>query len=106
MSHSFSSSGAQDRGAARDRRRRRARDHDPHLTVNAPPTAAFNFTPANPDVGDTVSLNASAHTDDLALPNSGYAWDLDNDGQFDDALGADTPPRRSPHPAARPCGCR
>ena len=57
------------------------------VTVNAPPDAAFSFTPANPDVGDPVSFNAAATTDDLALANSAYAWDLDNDGAFDDAVG-------------------
>ena len=57
------------------------------MTVNAPPDASFSFTPANPDVGDPVSFNAAATTDDLALANSGYAWDLDNDGAFDDAVG-------------------
>ena len=57
------------------------------VTVNAPPSADFSFTPSNPDVGDAVSFNAAATTDDLALANSAYAWDLDNDGAFDDAVG-------------------
>ncbi|HEU0024210.1 MAG TPA: PKD domain-containing protein [Thermoleophilaceae bacterium] len=60
------------------------------LTVNPPPSAAFDFSPSNPDVGDPVSFNAAASTDDLALPNSSYAWDLDNDGAFDDAVGQTT----------------
>jgi large repetitive protein len=57
------------------------------VTVNAPPDAAFSFTPTNPDVGDPVSFNAAATTDDLALAGSAYAWDLNNDGAFDDAVG-------------------
>ena len=57
------------------------------VTVNAPPDASFSFTPGNPDVGDPVSFNAAGTTDDLALTNSSYAWDLDNDGAFDDAVG-------------------
>ncbi len=57
------------------------------VTVNAPPAASFSFSPPNPDVGDPVSFNAAATTDDLALANSAYTWDLDNDGAFDDAVG-------------------
>jgi PKD repeat protein len=58
------------------------------LTVNPPPAAAFDFSPTNPDVGDTVSFDATDSSDDQALPAGSYAWDLDNDGAFDDAVGA------------------
>ncbi len=87
MSHSFSSAGARTVGL-------RVTDADGvsatttrSVTVNAPPNAAFSFSPSDPDVGDTISFNAAATTDDLALANSAYAWDLDNDGQFDDSVG-------------------
>ena len=76
------------------------------MTVNAPPDAAFSFTPANPDVGDPVSFNAAATTDDLALPNSAYAWDLDNDGPFDDARGSDGGHHLHHRRRARRCGSR
>jgi hypothetical protein len=37
-----------------------------------------------------VSLDAGASTDNLAIPNANYDWDLDNDGQYDDAQGRTT----------------
>ena len=34
-----------------------------------------------------ISYNAAGSTDDEAIPAAGYAWDFDNDGQYDDATG-------------------
>ena len=41
----------------------------------------------SPDVGDVVSMNAAGTTDDKSLTATSYAWDFDNDGQYDDATG-------------------
>ncbi len=57
------------------------------LVVNAPPSAAFGFTPQAPVTGQVVSFNGSASSDDLTLAESAFAWDLDGDSQFDDATG-------------------
>jgi PKD repeat protein len=57
------------------------------VTVNAPPQAAFSFTPARPNVGQAITYNAAGSTDDAAISATGYAWDYDNDGAFDDATG-------------------
>jgi YD repeat-containing protein len=55
----------------------------PTVTVNAPPQAVFIVTPENAFVGDTVTLSSiSSDPDDRLM---GQEWDLDNDGQFDDA---------------------
>ncbi|MBN1528147.1 MAG: PKD domain-containing protein [Thermoleophilaceae bacterium] len=54
------------------------------FTVNPPPNASFSVSPASADVGDPVSFDAAASSDDLPLPANAYAWDLDNDGAFDD----------------------
>lgn len=55
-----------------------------YFAGNQPPDAAFTATPAG---GLKLTFDGSASTD----PNSGdtlhYAWDLDGDGQFDDATG-------------------
>jgi PKD repeat protein len=48
----------------------------------AEPSVAFDFTPSAPTAGQLVtfgSISADADGDPLA-----FAWDLDNDGQFDD----------------------
>ncbi len=38
-------------------------------------------------MGDVVSMNATATTDDKALTTASYTWDFDGDGQYDDATG-------------------
>ena len=54
-----------------------------------PPVASFTVSDAEPDVGEQVTLTSTAtDPDGGALVSS--AWDLDDDGAFDDATGAST----------------
>jgi large repetitive protein len=56
------------------------------VTVNAPPRAGFIVSPQEAFVGDGVTLSStSADPDDRLVRQD---WDLDNDGQFDDANAA------------------
>jgi hypothetical protein len=55
------------------------------VVVNAMPAAAFSVSPARPFAGDLVTLSSSS--DDPDGPLAKQEWDLDNDGQFDDAAG-------------------
>jgi PKD repeat protein len=66
------------------------------LTVaNAAPTARFTISHANTiftnlvaEVGETVTFDGSGSTDpDVPIAEANHDWDLDNDGQFDDAQG-------------------
>src|SRR3954463_6678300 len=79
---------------------------------DAPPVAAFTFTPDSPLTGGAVTFTSQSADPDggtLALQQS---WDLDGDGQYDDATGrtatatfpAGAPggrPRRAPARARR-----
>jgi PKD repeat protein len=56
------------------------------VNVNAPPTASFNIAPANPFEGDAVTFSSTSGDPDGPL--TGHQWDLDGDGQYDDASGA------------------
>jgi PKD repeat protein len=58
------------------------------LPLNTPPAASFAFTPPRPNVNQQVSFDARGSQDDETIPSTGYAWDFDNDGAYDDALGA------------------
>ncbi len=53
---------------------------------NQQPVAGFDFAPASPSTGATVTFTSSS-TDPDGTINS-YAWDTDNDGQFDDGANA------------------
>ena len=57
------------------------------VAANPAPTATFTFTPARPNVSQTITYSAAGSTDDEPIPATGYAWDYDNDGAFDDATG-------------------
>lgn len=51
------------------------------------PTATIATAPSSPDPGADVALTAEAHEPDLAAGAPDYAWDLDDDGRYDDATG-------------------
>ena len=53
---------------------------------NRPPLATFTSSPNPALVGQTVRFDAAGSSDPDGTIAS-YAWDLDNDGQFDDASG-------------------
>ena len=56
------------------------------VNVNAPPRASFNVAPASPFDGDAVTFSSTSGDPDGPL--TGHQWDLDGDGQYDDASGA------------------
>lgn len=49
--------------------------------INRPPVASFVFAPTSPQVGTTVSFDASASSDDGRVVR--YEWDFNGDGTFD-----------------------
>jgi PKD repeat protein len=53
------------------------------VNVNAPPRAGFTVSPEEAFVGDGVTLSSTSADPDGPLTRQD--WDLDNDGQFDDA---------------------
>lgn len=57
---------------------------------NQPPVASFTATPPFGAVPLTVQFDASATTDDGPVEGLTYQWDLDGDGQYDDATGVAT----------------
>jgi PKD repeat protein len=65
--------------------------------VNRPPTADFFFTPRAPKVGDRIAFTSVSEDPDN--PIAVQAWDLDGDGQYDDARG-DTASRTFTTPGA------
>jgi glucose/arabinose dehydrogenase/PKD repeat protein len=56
--------------------------------ANTPPTAVAAATPTNGPAPLTVSFNGGGSSDPDPGATLSYAWDLDDDGAFDDATGA------------------
>ncbi|MEM3623248.1 MAG: PKD domain-containing protein [Candidatus Bathyarchaeia archaeon] len=60
----------------------------PPIIVIVQPTAAFNWTPSTPTVGDTVTFDASASTGGYdghqSCPITEYRWDWEGDGTIDE----------------------
>lgn len=52
---------------------------------NLPPVADFGFAPAQPVAGQDVTFTSASTDPDGAIATT--EWDLDDDGQFDDATG-------------------
>ena len=69
----------------RDNRGGLSAPHSEQVTVNALPRAAFTTSPASPRAGDVVTLTSTSS--DPEGPLESQRWDLDEDGQFDDAAG-------------------
>ena len=55
---------------------------------NRAPTATVDHTPKNPQTNDQITFTATAADPENRIKS--LSWDLDNDGQFDDATGATT----------------
>src|SRR5829696_4535953 len=53
---------------------------------NRSPAAGFTVSPSRPVAGSAVTLTSTATDPDGTIATQ--SWDLDNDGQFDDATGA------------------
>ncbi len=70
--------------------------------TNQPPVAAFSVTPSAPQVNQAVTFTDTSTDADGSI--AARAWDLDNDGQYDDASGASAS-GPSPLPGPTPCGC-
>jgi hypothetical protein len=56
------------------------------IRVNAAPTAAFVWSPLTPVAGQAINLVSISSDSEGVL--SAHAWDLDGDGQYDDASGS------------------
>jgi hypothetical protein len=52
----------------------------------APPTASFTYLPSIPDIGDSVTFNATGSSDSDGTITQ-YWWDFDGDGFFETYLG-------------------
>src|SRR6266545_2463339 len=54
--------------------------------VNRSPTASFTSSPPAPETGQQITFTSTSTDPDDGIAS--YAWDLDNDNQFDDGTGA------------------
>jgi PKD repeat protein len=56
------------------------------VVSNLKPNPSFGYQPLTPDVNESVTFNASSSADSDGSIRK-YQWDLDSDGEFDDASG-------------------
>jgi outer membrane protein assembly factor BamB/chitodextrinase len=49
--------------------------------TSSPPTASFEISPSNPEVGEEITLDASGSSDDNGIAT--FAWDINDNGTFD-----------------------
>jgi hypothetical protein len=61
---------------------------DLEVDLNAPPTAGFTFNPGRPMSAERVDFTSTSSDADGSIATT--AWDLDGDGEFDDATGTAT----------------
>jgi PKD repeat protein len=54
--------------------------------LNRPPSASFSYAPTFPATSQTVTFTSTSSDSDGGI--KGQAWDLDNDGSFDDGTNA------------------
>lgn len=54
-------------------------------TENLPPSASFESSPAKPRTGEPVTFTSTSTDPDGTIAS--HEWDLDGDGEFDDAFG-------------------
>jgi PKD repeat protein len=57
------------------------------MRINAPPVAAFDFAPTGPQTKDTVTFTSTAGDPDGPGDIRAIAWDLNGDGNYNDATG-------------------
>ena len=57
------------------------------LRINAGPSAGFIFEPSTPRVNERVTFSSTSTDPDGQIALSGYQWDFDGDGVFDEAVG-------------------
>ena len=69
---------------------------------NQAPSASFSQTPASPVVGQQIQFADTSSDADGTI--AARAWDLNDDGQFDDGTGTSARPA-SPRRAPTPCAC-
>jgi PKD repeat protein len=58
---------------------------DSITVANRGPVGSFDSSPSNPKTGDPVTFTSTATDPDGSIAS--HAWDLDNDGNFDDGSG-------------------
>ena len=101
----FTTPGAAHGQAAGDRQRRR--DQHGHARTSRPRTARPRPTsgshPPRPRPAQPSTFTSTSTDPDGTI--AAYAWDLDNDGAFDDGSGANAPSDRSPTAAATRSSC-